>query len=656
MIQKHIHGVVRPHGRVPGNVVNISSKKATTNNTIKLDRLLNSDKPRILIKRHLGGIGDVIMSTPLLKKIKKLIPHCELTYMTDLVYSNGALATIIRHNPYVDILLGNGQAKESDYDYCVDITTTGLSREKSGMIPPNRIDMFAEEVGVSVADDPVPDYIVFIEEKEKAKQFIKKIIPNRDKVKLIGIQCRSNDARRTWPLEYVEKLADLLAKNDNYFIFLFDWGHDSNIWKKKDRVKPIVNLPFEDTAALVEQCDLIVCPDSSMLHIAGALNKRIVTVFGPIPAESRINHYANAVAVQLKLPCSGCWYSAKCRNNNSAKLECLTGISPEMVEQTVYKKIAEPEMIFSTISNQKPVVNSTDSIIFIKRSYGGMGDILMFTPGLKVLKERYPDKQIHLAIPKQYIPVMENLPFIDQLIDINLPYNPKKYFLTADLSNPCARYENARLSTSKKVEKSRVEIFAEALGVRDRLANHVPIYNVSEDEKKWAEGFFSSQKLNKEKKLVAVNLSSAEVYRDYPKNKQNKLIEELLEKYNVIELGMNRTGENKRTIDACGFPIRKWAAILSLCDGFVTVDTGPLHVSAALDIPTIALFGPIDYKMRCKGYKNVTVLLANLDCIPCWRNSVTKCIKTNTIAGYSKCIEEIPIKSILETLKTKIIK
>ncbi len=56
-----------------------------------------------------------------------------------------------------------------------------------------------------------------------------------------------------------------------------------------------------------EQIDVVVCPDSALLHLAGALNKKIVTIFGPIPPQSRINYYANATVLIKRLPCQYCW-------------------------------------------------------------------------------------------------------------------------------------------------------------------------------------------------------------------------------------------------------------------------------------------------------------------------------------------------------------
>ena len=659
MAQKKIHGVVTTNGRgVPGRVVNIRSKKHIKNNKIRLDKLIRSARPKILIKRRLGGIGDVIMSTPLLKHIKRLIPNCELTYATDLNYAWGALGEVIKHNPYVDILVGNGEYKESDYDYSVDITATGLNREKSGSIPPNRIDMFAEEAGVSISSDPEPDWIVTGPEKELAEEFLKQYTPEGMKtedVKFIMIQCRSNDARRTWPAEYVEKLARILAEDPNNVMLMMDWGSSVDSWTEGERIHVIKDQPIEETAAVMERCALMICPDSALLHLAGALRVKTVTIFGPIPPESRINHYPNCTAVYRKLPCSFCWYTPKCNKHKGSKLECLTKLMPETVAEAAVEKMMEPMKTSLNIRKGKDFTDKgQDPIILVKRQHGGLGDILMTGPALEALKLKYPDKEIHYAIPTEYHNLMRNLPFIDRLIDVHSPINYKRYYLIMDITHCDSRYECARVSQKKPVQKSRVEIYAEALGVRDLLVSHTPRYNPTPEEIKWAEVFIKSQPIDKNKPIVGIQLESAEEYRNYPRNKFNKLISLLEKDFNILCFGSEASRiDHPSVIDLCGFPIRKWAALMTQCNVFITVDTGPLHVAAALKINTVALFGPIDYKARCKGYETVTALVALMDCIPCWRNCNIKCKQTGEIKGYSKCLNSIPTTAIANIAKQK---
>jgi ADP-heptose:LPS heptosyltransferase len=649
------HGVIRP-GIPQSRIINTGSRKQGLN-PICLEKLFKLERPVICIKRRLGGIGDVIMTTPALQALKKLIPHCKLIYATDLKYSDGALGDVIRHNPYVDELIGLDQIKESEYDYSVDITATGLNKERSMQLPPNRIDMFAEAIGISVDDYPFPTYEVTEEERAIAKNEIQKLLKDRDKdkTKIIVIQARSNDVRRTWPAQSVQELADLLSNKEDYLVLLYDWGHSVGTWKDKKNLVLMLDKKFVETAAIVEQADLVVCPDSSMLHIAGALNKKTVSIFGPIPPQSRINHYTNAIAVIHKVSCQFCWYSPKChKDNNHAYLECLTGIKPQQVYDAVLSKIEAPYMTDKIVCSGKTYsIANQDPIIMVRRNSTGIGDLLMATTGIEALKSKYPTKKIHVAVPKSIMSILENNPLIDEVIDITTNINHKRYFLIADITSPCARYETTRIRSNKLVEKNRVEIYAEALGVRELITTLKPKYYISDKEKEKAKEFFSAKQISQDKKTIAVVVESAEIYRSWPMTHIVELISILKNTYNIIAVSKNKL-EIEGIVQTGNSTFREMSAIVSLCDLVVTPDTGVLHLAAALNIPTIALFGPIDYRARCKGYKNVTVIKTNISCSPCWRNGETKCKQTGIIQGYSKCLENILPKQVLEVINQKI--
>lgn len=651
-------GVVRPIIRSDRpRIINVNSKKGKDSIPINLSKLLKFPQPVICVKRRLGGIGDVLMTTPMLRAIKELIPNCKLVYATDLVYSNGALADIINHNPFVDELISIKDIKESDYNYSVDVTSTGLSKERAGQIPPNRIDMFAEAAGVSVDNNPVPIYEVSLGERDLAQQEINTYLDgrDRDKTNIIAIQARSNDHRRTWPAKQVQELADLLSDRDDTIVLLFDWGHLVGTWIAKDNLHLVLSRDFIDTAGLVEQVDVIVCPDSSMLHLAGALNKKIVTIFGPIPPESRINHYANATAVIHRMNCHPCFYTPKCHKNDSKNhLECLTSISAKEVYDAVMKKIIEPLNIPQIVTMGKDLsVANQDAIIMVRRNSTGWGDLMMATTGIEALKIKYPTKKIHVAVPEELMCVLENNPYIDEVVPFSAPINYKRYFLVADITSPCAKYECVRLRTGKLVEKNRVEIYAEALGVKELISNLKPRYYVSEEETLKAKEFFKLDYFNPNKKTIALVLESAEIYRSWPMESNIELIGLLREKYNVLCVG-KKNSPIEGILSTCNLNIRETSAIVSLCDLVVTPDTGVLHLAAALNIPTVALFGPIDYRARCRGYKNVTVIKSDSPCSPCWRNGNTKCNQTGEIKSYSKCLKDIPANKVILIINQKL--
>jgi ADP-heptose:LPS heptosyltransferase len=73
-------------------------------------------------------------------------------------------------------------------------------------------------------------------------------------------------------------------------------------------------------------------------------------------------------------------------------------------------------------------------------------------------------------------------------------------------------------------------------------------------------------------------------------------------------------------IDACGdLDLLTLAAVLERCALFVTGDTGPMHLAAAVDTPTVAIFGPSDparYRPLTDRHRVVRI---DLPCSPCNR-------------------------------------
>ena len=655
-------GLPKPsrRGRIPARVVNIQTKKPKQGNKrIRLDQLNQLARPVICVQRKLGGIGDVLMTTPLITTLKTLMPHCHVVYCTDLDYSQGALGDIIRHNPYIDQLISNEEFNDYNYDYTVDLTATGLHREKSGTIPPNRIDLFAEEVGVSISDNPLPIYNVTEEERKEAIAWIKDSFllgDKREDVQLIAVQARSNDARRTWNLERVQAVCKKLSKDPKKRVLLLDWGHDTKRWETHDRMFLVLDRKLPEVAALMEQCDLVICPDSSNLHLAGALGKKIVTIFGPIPAESRVNYYSNTTVLQLQLSCGNCWYTPRCVNSNISKMACFTGITPEMVVKAAEERLATPYCAEPLSVNGADIatVGKQDPIILVKRSTAGIGDLVMATNGIEALKIKYPRKKLHVAVPAHLMEVLKNNPYIDEVIDARQAINMRRYHVTIDISTPCARYEVARIKSGKKVQKNRVEIFAEALGTREMIKDIRPKFYLSDIEREKGLKFLEKAGCDKSKPTIGIVGDSAELYRDWPKGNYIRLANFLIPQYNVVIFNKDKVDEYEQFIHVTGQPFRKAISILVNCDGLITVDTGMLHIAEALDIKTIALFGPIDYVARCKGYKYTTVMTSNLPCIPCWRNSNTKCKENNLIKCYSRCMETIQPKHVLQVVKQKI--
>ncbi|KAF0200391.1 MAG: heptosyltransferase II, partial [bacterium] len=58
-------------------------------------------------------------------------------------------------------------------------------------------------------------------------------------------------------------------------------------------------------------------------------------------------------------------------------------------------------------------------------------------------------------------------------------------------------------------------------------------------------------------------------------------------------------------------------AFLSICDLLISNDTGPAYISAALDRPTLTIFGPTDDKMICPFGTQAELIRKEVECSPC---------------------------------------
>ncbi len=305
-------------------------------------------------------------------------------------------------------------------------------------------------------------------------------------------------------------------------------------------------------------------------------------------------------------------------------------------------------------TNSEDITNKftrTNKRILITRAMGGIGDLLMMTPGIHALKVKHPNKEINLAIPRRYFPIFENNP------DVKLVNIEEDFFVHSTFNKwhnftdcPAARVESR---TAPKVKKNRIEIFAKELGVRGirllRMYKRPRIF-LSDKEQKFANEFWAKRELL-HKKVVGVQLHSDESYRDYPH--MQSLVEKLSDSYTVIVFDANPINgfDFENVIKVHSLSLRKIFSLIQKCDAIVAPDSSFVHIAAAFNVPTIAVFGPIDGKLRTKDYPNCRFVDVSeeLKCLPCWRNRNIPCQLTGL--RNSICMESISVNKIISELK-----
>lgn len=94
---------------------------------------------------------------------------------------------------------------------------------------------------------------------------------------------------------------------------------------------------------------------------------------------------------------------------------------------------------------------------------------------------------------------------------------------------------------------------------------------------------------------------------------------------------------SKRAINLAGLTtLRELAAMISLCDGFITNDSGPMHIADAIGTPLIAIFGST-CRYRTGPYRGGTIIHKETACSPCF---------SRVCPIDFRCMEEISVQEV----------
>ena len=94
-----------------------------------------------------------------------------------------------------------------------------------------------------------------------------------------------------------------------------------------------------------------------------------------------------------------------------------------------------------------------------------------------------------------------------------------------------------------------------------------------------------------------------------------------------------------RVIDLTGkTTLGQALSMISMCNVFITNDSGLMHVSAALKVPTVAIFGSTDHIATGPYSSNASIVRIELDCSPC--------LKTHCPKKHFRCMEDIQVDDV----------
>jgi lipopolysaccharide heptosyltransferase I len=91
--------------------------------------------------------------------------------------------------------------------------------------------------------------------------------------------------------------------------------------------------------------------------------------------------------------------------------------------------------------------------------------------------------------------------------------------------------------------------------------------------------------------------------------------------------------------------LREAAAVIRRARAFISNDTGPMHIAAALGVPVFAVFGPTSAARTGPYGPEHTIITARLACSPCYRRK--RC--SNWI-----CMEKVSVDRVLRSIEARL--
>ena len=163
-------------------------------------------------------------------------------------------------------------------------------------------------------------------------------------VKKIGIAPFAAHPTKEWPLERFSRMIRQFADDPSYQFILFGGKADREKLLALESLHPAVTcaagtMTLSEELALMQSLSVMVCVDSSNMHLAGLCGIPTVSIWGGThtvtgfgPEENLLNRIVEIPLADL--PCRPCsvYGRSTCLRGDMA---CLTGITPEQVTRTI---------------------------------------------------------------------------------------------------------------------------------------------------------------------------------------------------------------------------------------------------------------------------------------------------------------------------------
>lgn len=347
--------------------------------------------------------------------------------------------------------------------------------------------------------------------------------------------------------------------------------------------------------------------------------------------------------------------------NDSALVEKIVAEA----QKKLMKYFTLEHMASSTVRVYEELLNSFN-ILVIKLA--SIGDVVLVTTSLKAIRKKFPHARIHCLIGKESRKILHNCPYLDGIIvydskgkergwlrlikfsrklrkhrfDIIIDFqNSRKSHLLSFLGNPKKSYGYNRkwgslLTNPLEDDHANMPPVAhqfqvlEELGIRYNKNAYLELWPSAQDDH-YAKNLLNSEWLGNKSNMIGINIAASLKWQT--KNWPIEYIARVCDMLSANNIRVIITGLDKdmslarhllsitksKPANFVGkTDVLQLAALIKECKVFLTSDSAPLHIAAAMQIPVIALFGPTDSRRHIPPAKRIVILEKKLACAPCY--------------------------------------
>jgi lipopolysaccharide heptosyltransferase II len=333
------------------------------------------------------------------------------------------------------------------------------------------------------------------------------------------------------------------------------------------------------------------------------------------------------------------------------------------------------------------------------RANNWIGDVVMIGPAVRAIRERFPAARIVIVAKPWVCDVLRDSPFFDELLEYDRsgrhaglsgrlrlardlrrggPIDLAVLFQKAFEAALLARLAGARLRVGYASDR-RTPLLTHALPLPAPGTHHAdaflelarfvgctphdarPVFHVGAGEQSRAAALLRDRGFLDAPLMVALHPGASKPQRAWHAERYGLLAARLHGERSARFLLVGGAGERALLAQvASGLPpgtflgpetapgLRDAAALLERCHLFVGNDSGPMHLAAALGVPTLGLFGPGSPRSTAPRGRPGSVLTLGGDypCSPCRQDFFRECPPAPS--GKPFCLEEIRVETVFE--------